>query len=296
MGHKKNGLTPEGVNRQIQDLMSESYIAPAYLQLFQEIFNVQYQTEIKLQAKNLYTSIDQREADKRREQGLPILDPAKLQFDEKELIDLLQKINQLLSKHDTAKNLAPSRLLEAEESGKLSLCEVVRGIMTDNKKYLRWVSEETVTDEEEIISFARAIASPFLRVCAGDINQRVDIDRSPANSCPVCGGTPMMAKLQQKDGKRVLECSLCNTQWRFKRLRCPFCGNEDQNTLGFFFSEEHSAYRVDKCDKCKHYIKTVDERQKTEDKLKALAIEDLATLYLDILAEKEGYESINKSC
>jgi FdhE protein len=102
-----------------------------------------------------------------------------------------------------------------------------------------------------------------------------------------------MAKLRREDGKRILECSLCNTQWVFKRLRCPFCGNEDADTLGFFFVEE-ATYRVDKCDKCKRYIKTVDERKKPEGGLRALLVEDVATLYLDMLAAKEGYQSIRE--
>jgi len=294
MGYKITVLTPEDADRQIQELMSESYVAPAYLQLFREVFNAQYETERKLQAKNLYPSVNKKEADNRRAQGLPILDPDKLRFDENELSDLLQKIYSILSKYATDKSIVPNRLFEAKESGDLKLCELVRAIMTDNKDYLRFVSEKTGEDEEEIIFFARTIASPFLRVCAGNVNQKADIDLTQANTCPVCGGLPAMAKLRQKDGKRILECSLCNTQWEFKRLRCPFCGNEDQSALGFFFSEEQSAYRVDKCDKCKRYIKTVDERSKVEDKLKALMIEDVATLYLDILAEQEGYQGINK--
>jgi len=294
MGYGRAGLTPEDVDRQIRDLMLESYVAPAYLQLFQEIFNAQYQTEKKLEAKNLYPAVDKRGADKRREQGLPILDPDKLRFDENELGDLLQKLYSILLNYAADKSIVPNRLLEAKESGELSLCELVRAIMANNKEYLRCVSEKTGEGEEEIIFFARAIASPFLNACARDINQKIDMDLIQANNCPICGGKPAMAKLRQKDGKRVLECSFCNTQWEFKRLRCPFCGNEDHNTLGFFFLEEQSAYRIDKCDKCKRYIKTVDEQKKAEDKLKALTIEDVATLYLDILAQKEGYQSIKK--
>ena len=101
-----------------------------------------------------------------------------------------------------------------------------------------------------------------------------------------------MAKLRGSDGKRMLGCSLCNTEWAFSRLKCFSCGNEDQDSLGFFFTQKEDAYRIDKCDKCRSYIKTVDERKKAEDKLRPLLVEDVATLYLDMLAEKEGYHSI----
>lgn len=292
MGYRRADLTPDAVARQIQDLMSESYVAPHYLGLFQEVFNAQYQIERKLRAKNLYPPIDKRETDKRREQGLPIIDPDKLQFGEKELSDLLQEICSVLSRYNVNGSSVASRLLDAKGSGELSLCELARKAMLDNREYMRWVSEKMGENEEEIIFVAKALAVPFLRVCAKRLNRKTDLTLIQTNICPICGGKPIMAKLREGDGKRILECSLCNTQWGVERLRCPFCGNEDQNTLGFFFIEEQSAYRVDKCDKCKRYIKTVDERKKAEDKLKALPIEDVATLYLDILAEKEGYQSI----
>jgi FdhE protein len=98
-----------------------------------------------------------------------------------------------------------------------------------------------------------------------------------------------MAKFQKDDGRRILECYLCGTQWAFKRLRCPFCGNEDHKTLGYLFLDGDSC-RIDKCDNCKRYIKTLDERKSTQDQPLSLLVQDVATLYLDILAIREGYQ------
>ena len=72
----------------------------------------------------------------------------------------------------------------------------------------------------------------------------------------------------------------------------PSCGNENVEKLGFFFAEGDNAYRVDKCDVCQKYIKTADERKNPEGEAKSLALLDAATLYLDILAEKEGYQNL----
>ena len=98
-----------------------------------------------------------------------------------------------------------------------------------------------------------------------------------------------MAKFRRDDGKRILECSLCATNWSFMRVKCPFCENNDKDSLRFFFVDEKSPYRVDVCDKCKRYIKTVDERKLPKNQEVVLVIEDIATSYLDILAEKEKY-------
>ena len=294
MGHKRVELTPKEVDQQIEGLLPERYVARDYLRLFQGVFKAQYQTERKLRAKDLYPSISKKEAAERIRQGLPIIDPNKLQLGERELCDLLQRIGSILVAHDTGGNPAVKLLLEAEGSGDISLRELARQTIADDGEYLGQFSEKMGEDKEGVALLATVLVAPFLRVCARPLRRKVDLDSLPTRRCPICGGAPLMARLREGDGKRMLECSLCNTQWAFNRLRCPFCGNEDQSTLGFFFVEQEDVYRVDKCDRCKRYIKTVDERKKAEDKLRALPVEDVATLYLDMLAEKEGYRKMKE--
>ena len=58
-----------------------------------------------------------------------------------------------------------------------------------------------------------------------------------------------------------------------------------------FLEQEKSPYRIDVCEQCKRYIKTLDERKGGDEKRAFIpSVEDLATMYLDIVAEKEGYE------
>lgn len=110
--------------------------------------------------------------------------------------------------------------------------------------------------------------------------------------CPKCGALPGIAKLRREDGKRILQCNDCNTQWPFMRIKCVYCGTENQDDLRFFSTDDESPYRVDVCDKCKGYIKTVDERKVAEGKEIDLLAENKATLYLDILAMEEGYQKM----
>ena len=111
--------------------------------------------------------------------------------------------------------------------------------------------------------------------------------------CPVCGSSPCIEKFsKEKEGKRILRCGFCGTEWAYRRLMCPFCGNDDHNNLRYFFTEENSPYRVDVCDKCKKYIKGIDERKLPEDTEIDLSFENISTLYLDILAQKDGYQNL----
>ncbi len=295
MGLNNVVLTPGDIEEQVRGLMSRKYISRDYLRLFQAVFEAQYQTEMKLQADDLYPPVTKEEADKRVGQGLPVIDPAKLQVGEREIKDLLRQICATLAEQTGGENLESAWLLEAIESGQLNPTEMTRKVLAYDRGYFEQLSEEMSKDKEGVIFIVTALVAPFLRVCATSVRDKVDLDLALTKRCPVCGGAPLMAKLRREDGKRMLECSLCNTQWIFERLKCPFCSNEEQGTLGFFFIEEESAYRVYKCDKCKRYIKTVDERKMAEGKPRALVVEDVATLYLDMAAVEEGYQSIRES-
>jgi len=72
------------------------------------------------------------------------------------------------------------------------------------------------------------------------------------------------------------------------RIFCPFCENTDSQTLKYFFSESEKGYRVDVCDKCRKYIKTVDTR--TVDHPIHPPLEQISTLHLDMMAREKGLE------
>ena len=70
------------------------------------------------------------------------------------------------------------------------------------------------------------------------------------------------------------------------RLGCSICDNQQQDLLQHFVDESDTACRIDQCDKCHHYIKTIDLRAlDTPDPV----LEDLATLHLDVVAVQRGY-------
>lgn len=105
--------------------------------------------------------------------------------------------------------------------------------------------------------------------------------------CPVCGSRAGMDELAGEEGKRYLCCSSCFFRWPFPRLTCPYCGNQDPETLSYFLAGQGPT-RVSVCTKCSRYIKTRDSRKGNADV--PLEAEDLATLHLDLLAGKEGFE------
>jgi FdhE protein len=106
--------------------------------------------------------------------------------------------------------------------------------------------------------------------------------------CPICGKEPKIGEIRDdEDGKRYLFCHQCGCKWYFHRIKCPFCGNEEQHSLAYFEVEGEERYRVDVCNKCRRYIKTVELPKSSEEP--NLDVEDIATLHLDLIACDEGY-------
>lgn len=120
-----------------------------------------------------------------------------------------------------------------------------------------------------------------------NIDKKVDKEKWLKNFCPICGSLPYLSLLKEEVGKKFLICSWCSCQWRYERISCPFCTNKEQDSLSYFYGEGEEAYRIDTCEKCKQYIKTIDLR-KVE--LIDPILEDISTLHLDLIASKKGYK------
>lgn len=109
-----------------------------------------------------------------------------------------------------------------------------------------------------------------------------------AGYCPLCASWPLFGELREADKSRYLRCGLCGADWGFPRLGCTYCGESDHRRLRAIHVEGESEYRqVELCDSCKGYVKSLARLSPTPPAL--LAVEDLATAYLDILALEAGY-------
>jgi FdhE protein len=126
----------------------------------------------------------------------------------------------------------------------------------------------------------RALADAALPVSGGSAWTR--------GYCPLCASWPIFAETRDGGQGRYLRCGLCGSDWSFARLDCPFCGESDHRRLRAIHVEGEAAYRrVDVCDACKGYVKSLARLSPTPPAL--LPIEDLATAYLDLLALEAGY-------
>lgn len=219
---------------------------------------------------------------KRNSKGLPLLRAEDIQIDQDLFNRLLEDIGQII--RSKSKEAIPVTLKGFSLDKQCAL--FLRGLM-ENSSVLERLACEMRTDFSVFYFLITQTFSPFLESYAQKLRELVDSSSWLKGACPICGREPLIARLEKETGRRWLFCSLCHSEWLFRRLACAFCGNDDQESLRYFYAEEACGYRVDVCDKCKRYIKTIDARK--IEQVMNLFVENLATLYLDIVANKEGF-------
>ncbi|MGI9103070.1 MAG: formate dehydrogenase accessory protein FdhE [Terriglobales bacterium] len=137
--------------------------------------------------------------------------------------------------------------------------------------------------------FARAFLQPYAEYVAGRLPQPPHTGNQA--TCPVCDCEPVVAVLREEQlgAKRSFVCSFCATEWEFARLICPGCGEDRNDALCVYTSENIEHVRVDACDTCKTYIKAVDL---TKNGLAVPIVDELATLPLTLWAQEHGYTKL----
>ncbi len=142
--------------------------------------------------------------------------------------------------------------------------------------------------DSKVLSFLiRKSIGPSIEAGMDQLRGELDPEAIVTIHCPLCGSLPSLSLLKGEVGKRYSLCSVCGYEWRINRISCAVCGNKAPGTLQYFCGEGDEAYRVDLCDECHHYIKTIDYRNlEASDPF----LEDLATLHLDVVAVEKGYQ------
>jgi FdhE protein len=132
----------------------------------------------------------------------------------------------------------------------------------------------------------RAFLQPYAEHLPGD-GAPGEVTVAPAR-CPLCSARPLLGILRPEGdgGKRFLLCSFCLREWEFRRIICSTCGEETETKLPVYVAEQFPYIRVEACDTCKFYLRTIDL---TKDGNAVPLVDDLAAIPLSLWAEEHGY-------
>jgi FdhE protein len=256
------------------------------LEFFGKLLLEQLKTKAEVDIPPLEISEDRARI--RAKEGFPMLSRGDFFVDPQLATRLFRSVCRIAKRENEKLKAEVGKIEKSLRQKRIDLQTCLAKAVEGDHDYLSRLSAEGGIDLAVLNFLLHTTIKPFVEAMASHMSDKVDEDLWDKGCCPICGSQPLMGELRGEEGRRIWTCSFCGSQWRGKRLMCPFCENTEHQTLRYFYTEREKAYRIDVCDKCKRYIKTVDT-QKIVDEI-FLPVEDLATLHLDILAANKGFK------
>jgi FdhE protein len=291
VGQKKNSDSSiDKIKKRASTMLKERPSHKDVLEFFRDV--VLEQHKIKTKVKTSPVEIEKENATVKLIEGFPLIEKRALTLDIPSATRLFKRLCKIMSRNKKASHDA-EQISQALQGKEINLLELFEHASNGDVEYITDLSKKLRVKEDVLVFLTRNSLKPIFEAYANELKNYIDQERWWKGYCPICGSEPFMAELKE-DGARFLVCSSCNFEWRFNRLKCPFCENEDHEKLRYFYTEkEGRSYRVDVCEKCKRYIKTVDTKELGDEAIPLL--EDAGTLHLDILAQEEGYTREGKA-
>ncbi len=153
-------------------------------------------------------------------------------------------------------------------------------------KLLGTALETNFSENVDLSLFLRGFFEPIYVTLA----QASDCQRNErlTNKCFFCGSKPALSLIRDLpgyQGARHLVCSMCATEWRFPRLTCSNCNENDSKNLELHISDDLDHLRIEACKSCGCYIKNLDLRQSAKS---VPIVDEIASLELDLWANRQG--------
>jgi FdhE protein len=228
--------------------------------------------------------------------GVPLLHNQPAQVDVHFAADLFSRLAEILAERDDPQLRSRlDELVAAATSGLLDPERLFGEAFVQHEDHLAEMARQVGVDAELLGTLAGQAVAPLLRAYADHLlplMARVDDGTSQGAAwqqgyCPVCGAWPILAELRGVELARYLRCAACGAGWRSPRLFCAYCANEDYQLLGTLTIEGEQRFRIGVCERCKGYLKVCNAFDPPPAAL--LALEDAASVHLDVAAIERGY-------
>jgi FdhE protein len=221
-------------------------------------------------------------------EGFPLLRREDIPVDSERSAELFEKLCRIGLDENPVLAAATRILREAMDSSRLNFGTLFSAVVHDDDDKLKLMATELTVGQPVLKALAKLSIQPSLGAVAAAATKAISLEGWKHPYCPVCGAMPAMAALVGEEGSRHGLCSFCSHLYRLARLGCPFCGTEGPEDLRYFYGEQEDTHRVQVCDRCSGYLKILDTRKGGS--VEALAIDDILTAHLDLVAEEQGYE------
>lgn len=277
-------LTSEQVQKAVAAVIKAKPVYAEILNFYAAVFNAQETCQSCIDLQPLELSEEMLNA-KAREK-LPLIGVDEFIYDEIESSKLFVTLCRLAQKANPKLAATAGALLTAV-STTLNPAALFAGLLNGDEALFENIANDLEIEKAMLGFITYSSLKPSLCACAGQLAVYLNSEEPwLQGGCPICGNAPILAILED-EGRRKLVCGFCWHSWSAKRVHCPYCDNANDKELHYFFSEEEKDSRVDLCDKCKKYIKTIDARK--ADRLIYPPLEQIATMHLDMKAQEMGF-------
>ena len=190
------------------------------------------------------------------------------------------------------------RILE-EDLPWTNLC--LRAVVHGDGEALDLAAAQAAVTPDFLLMALRAAYGPCIAAQKQALLPLAPADLWRKSHCPVCGSDPDLSTLENhsapsdflvsKSGELWHHCPVCAHRWRFMRMTCPGCGNQEHERMTRFSLPDSPHEHIYACEDCQQYLPCLDLLERSE------AVDfDLAALglvHLDAVAQSRGYAPVS---
>ena len=279
-------LTTSQVKNTVQTIRVNKPVYADMLDFYGRIFEAQESSKSRIQIRPIQISAEMLRV--KAQEKLPLIEIKDFLFDEDEASRLFTIICIHVKEANPKLSADAVTILDAIDTviipGKL-----FSGLLAGEEAVYQKIADKLKVTGSTLSFISYNSLKPSLAVCAEQLSSYLNkAEPWLKGYCPICGSSPVLSILSSS-GDRSLICSFCWRPWSIKRVFCPFCENCDSQSQQYFFNEGEKEFRVDLCDSCKKYVKTLDSRE--TERMIYPPLEHIASLHLDYKAKEMGYAS-----
>lgn len=285
----KSQFCTENIEKAVKAIKNKKPELDEMLELYEKIFILQEKAKKNHEISGL--NIPEEKIKLRITNNFPLIEinrfPIDYEISGKLMMDLIGIVSNKGSETDDISD-SLSKLSVLIQENKIITEELFNSFMQENESYFDMINDQYKIHKEITGFIVYNSLKPSIAAFSDKISAYLDDVQWDKGYCPVCGSLPELSVFE-KDGKRFLICGFCSHKWASKRIYCPFCENSDHETLHYYSIDDEEEYRVDVCDKCRCYIKTINTGQTHREIYYPL--ESQSTDYIDIKFKNMGFKT-----
>ncbi len=278
---KENDLALEQIKKVANFLVKEKPFLKEVVSFYEKVFSLQHELDPDITKD--YSLLNSKK-------DFPLIKTTEFFIDFNNGEILFEKICDLCMEYEINADVTAKIIKESLKDSDFSFKSITQSYLAGNLSLPQSVMDNKEFNPQVFDFVLYNSLKPSIvkssKIIAYDLKKT---DQAGHRRCTVCGSSPALSLFSKENGSRSLVCSFCWHEWEVARISCPFCNNNESESLGYVAIDTEKGIRADYCDKCKKYIKTIDLREYRKEIY--LPLELIASIPFDMKMNEEGFKA-----